>query len=300
MKKFLSMLLVLALTITCFTNFTPIQAADDGVWVLVNQYFEIQESDNSYGCHYYIKDYKYDENNMTVYFEKEAHLNNIDGDFHCTFSASGQVLTTTAKADEPIQFSVESYVSGNSMDGMIYTNNLITSIKGYALWFRDVKEYSHYYITSQTGPEYIQSDSAIVEYTLGKGKNYGDQEIIDMQQQSSDSVIHSYFVYEWKSGIPSIVAPSKVTLKSVSLGTNKATVKWKKITKNCKGYEIEVSTNKNFSNAKVYTVNKNKTIKKTISNLEEDVIYYIRVRAFNSKDGQKSYSAYSKVKKIVL
>ena len=237
---------------------------------------------------------------MTAYFEKEAHLNNIDGDFHCTFSASGQVLTTTAKADEPIQFSVESQVSGNSMDGMIYTNNLITAIKGTTLWFRDVKEYSHYYVTSQTGPSYIQSDSAIVEYSLGKGKNYGDQEIIDMQQQSSDSIIHSYFVYEWKSGIPSIAAPGKVTISKATAGTNKVTIKIKKISKNCKGYEFEIATKKDFSNAKIYTVNKNKTIKKTISGLEEDVIYYIRVRAFNSKDGQKSYGAYSKVKKIVL
>ena len=279
---------------------TPVQAADEGVWVLVKQYFEIEESKNDYGCRYYIKDYSYDETEKIAYFEKEAHLSNIDGDFHCMFYASGQVLTTTATADEPIKFAVESHVSGNSLDNMIYMNNLTTNIKGYALWFRDVNKYDHYYITSETGPGYVQSDSAIVAYTLGKGKNYGDQEIIDMCQQSSDSAIHSYFVYEWRASAPSITAPGKVTIKKASLGTNKVTVKIKKITKNCKGYEFEIATKKNFSDAKVYTVNKNKTVKKAISGLDEDVIYYIRVRAFNSKDGQKAYGPYSKVKKIVL
>ncbi len=302
-KKSVAILTVLTLIGCLFFIDIPVQAAEQGVWVLVNQYFEIEEPDNSYGCAYYIKNYKYDESEKKAYFEKEAHLSNIDGDFHCMFYASGQVLTPVVKADEPVKFAVESHVSGNTLDNMGFSNNLVTTIKGYLLWFRDVNEYSHYYITSCTGVDYTQSDSAIVEYKLGNGKNYGDQEIIDMCQSSGNStsgLIHSYFVYEWRASAPSITAPGKVTIKKASVGTNKVTVKIKKITKNCKGYEFEIATKKDFSDAKVYTVNKNKTVKKAISGLKEDVIYYVRVRAFNSKDGQKAYGPYSKVKKVVL
>ena len=85
-----------------------------------------------------------------------------------------------------------------------------------------------------------------------------------------------------------------------TVSDNKVTIKIKKITKNCKGYEFEVATKKDFSDAKVYTVKKNKTVKKTISGLDEDIVYYIRVRAFNSKDGQKVYGNYSKIKKVIL
>ena len=310
MKRFKKLTLALILTLigSLFIGFTPAQAADsDGVWVLVGHEFNISEpkfDDGSpYNSNFYIEKYDYDESKNEAYFEKKAVLNNIDGHFECNMFGTCRALTTVAGPDDDIKFESISWVTGSNMDGLSYGNNMVVNWKGFIIYWRDINDYDHCYISSGTGVDPVSKDSAIVAYSLGKGKEYGEQVKVAASQSHGNvdrGEIECCFIYEWRASAPSIEAPGKVTIKSASTGTNKVTVKIKKISKNCKGYEFEIATKKDFSDAKTYTVNKNKTIKKTISGLDEDVIYYIRVRAFNSKDGQKAYGAYSKTKKIVL
>ncbi len=302
-KRLVSVLAALAVILCLIPADIKASAADEGVWVLVDQYFEVKEPNNDYGCKYFIKKYEYDSSEYMAKYEKEAQLENADGIFNCTFFATCKALTPTVKAGENMKFQVNTWVSGNTLDGMGYRNAIFVTEGEFALYFRDKDDYDQYWLKSQTGPDYIESDSAIVEREMGSGKEYGEKYTVKAEQQSGNAdsgIIKSFFVYEWKAPAPAIKAPGKVNIKSASAGTDKVTVKIKKITKNCKGYEFEIATKKDFSDAKVYTVSKNKTVKKAISGLKEDVIYYIRVRAFNSKDGQKAYGPYSKVKKVVL
>ncbi|MBP5331120.1 MAG: hypothetical protein J6Y89_04645 [Lachnospiraceae bacterium] len=302
-KKLTAVLAALAIILCLVPTDLKASAADEGVWVLVDQYFEVKEPVNDYGCKFFLKKYEYDSATYTASYEKEAQLENADGVFNCTFYATCKALTPTVKAGENMQFEVKTWVSGNTLDNMMYSNSIYLTEGEYAIYFRDKDEYSHYWLKSETGVDYKESDSAIVEREMGSGKEYGEKYTVKAEQQSGNAdsgIIKSFFVYEWKAPAPAIAAPGKVTIKSASAGDGKVTVKIKKIAKNCKGYEFEIATKKDFSDAKVYVVNKNKTVKKVISGLKEDVIYYIRVRAFNSKDGQNAYGAYSKVKKIVL
>lgn len=303
MRRLLAIITSVIICVTLIPFSDTSAAVEEGVWQLVNVYYETTDPEPPSGQYYteYFLESKYDEKQMIASNTRNQHLHNIDGDFYATFTGHCNVLTPTVKAGEEMKFYVESEVSADASYELISALNATITEKGFLLWFRDVEEYSHYYITSQIGSGYKQKDSAVVSREMSAGKSFEEKYVADLEfsGDASGGQVHFYFEYEWTK--PVIVStPAKATIKSVSLGTNKATVKWKKISKNCKGYEIEVASKKDFSDAKVYTINKNKTVKKAVSGLKEDVIYYIRVRAINSKDGQKSYGAYSKVKKIVL
>ncbi len=303
MKRFLALMTCVILCIALLPA-AGAKADDEGVWQLVECYYETHAPAAPSGQYYteYSLESNYDAKETEAFHTKTVHVHNIDGDFNATFTGHCVALTPTVKAGELMDFYVETGVSGNTLDGLISSLSGTMVEKGYLIYFTDVQDDAHKYITAQTGPDYVPNDSAVVARSMSAGKTFGDQYVVDLEFSSGNTsfgYVNFYFVYEWTKPV-TIAAPAKATLKSVSLGTKKATVKWKKITKNCKGYEIEVATKKDFSNAEVYTVNKNKTVKKAISGLKEDVIYYIRVRAFNSKDGQVAYGEYSKTKKIVL
>ena len=74
---------------------------------------------------------------------------------------------------------------------------------------------------------------------------------------------------------------------------SKKMLTWKKV-KNAKGYEVQVSTDKNFkkSKTKTYTVAVNK--KKLTSIIKKGRKYYVRVRAYRSAMNGKVYSTYTK------
>ncbi|MDE6760056.1 MAG: leucine-rich repeat protein, partial [Lachnospiraceae bacterium] len=76
-------------------------------------------------------------------------------------------------------------------------------------------------------------------------------------------------------------------------------LKWKKVS-GASGYQIQVSTKKNFKGAKTYTV-KNRT-KYTISKLKSRKKYYIRIRAYKNyraENGKpkKAYGKYATINK---
>lgn len=61
------------------------------------------------------------------------------------------------------------------------------------------------------------------------------------------------------------------------------------------GYQVVYSTNRSFRKAKKKIVSKRKIV---LSGLQAGKTYYVRVRAFQEKDGTRSYGAYSKMKKV--
>ena len=77
----------------------------------------------------------------------------------------------------------------------------------------------------------------------------------------------------------------------------KALVKWKKNAK-AMGYQIQYSTNKNFSGATTRTVTGAKKTSYTISGLSKNTKYYVRVRAYYNKGGMKSYTSWSGSKTV--
>jgi hypothetical protein len=92
--------------------------------------------------------------------------------------------------------------------------------------------------------------------------------------------------------------PAQAKIKSVKAGKKKATVRFKKVSKNVTGYEIQI-TDKN-TGAVVKTVyakkSKKKVIKKTVKGLSKKTKYTAMVRAYNTVDGKTYYGAWSKAK----
>ena len=75
------------------------------------------------------------------------------------------------------------------------------------------------------------------------------------------------------------------------------TVSWKNNIKNVTGYEIQYSTSKKFTKKTTKTV-KVKSSKSTVKKLKSKKKYYVKVRAYKTKNGKTVYSAWSKIKTV--
>ena len=91
------------------------------------------------------------------------------------------------------------------------------------------------------------------------------------------------------------IVPGKTSLSKLTSTKNSITAKWKKKTSQVTGYQIQYSTNKDFSSAKTISVSKNSSTKK-ISKLKQGTTYYVRVRTYKKTNGKKYYSNWSSAK----
>ncbi len=92
------------------------------------------------------------------------------------------------------------------------------------------------------------------------------------------------------------VAPKKAVVKKVkALGKKKIKVTVKKSSEQISGYEVTLSTKKNFRNAKKVTTKKNVV---TVKKLKAGKKYFVKVRAFKKVGNKKIYGNYSAVKKV--
>lgn len=95
-----------------------------------------------------------------------------------------------------------------------------------------------------------------------------------------------------------VAAPKKAVVKTVkALGKKKVKVAVKKTSEKVTGYEIVLSTKKNFKNAKKVTTKKNVI---TVKKLKAGKKYFVKVRAFKKMGNKKVYGKYSAVKKVVV
>lgn len=98
--------------------------------------------------------------------------------------------------------------------------------------------------------------------------------------------------------IETAIAPKKAVLKKVK-ATDKKKVKIivKKTSEKINGYEVILSTKKNFKKAKKVTTKKNIV---TVRKLKASKKYFVKVRAFKKVGNKKIYGKYSTVKKVIV
>ena len=99
------------------------------------------------------------------------------------------------------------------------------------------------------------------------------------------------------------IKPKATSFSSLTAGSKKFTVKWKKQATQTTGYQVQVATNKKFKkNKKTVTIKKQKTTKTTVKKLKAKKKYYVRVRTYKTvKINGKSiriYSGWSKAKTV--
>lgn len=94
--------------------------------------------------------------------------------------------------------------------------------------------------------------------------------------------------------------PKKEAVRSAySSGSKKIVTKWKKLSGSCTGYQLQLSTSKNFKSGTITkNINNKNKLSYTRKNLKQGGLYYIRVRGFTSYDGQKIYGTWSSVKNV--
>ena len=124
----------------------------------------------------------------------------------------------------------------------------------------------------------------------------------------------SYQQYEWNkttftktgggsssggsSSSKTAVKPAQVKNPKASSASKKVTLTWTKLSKNCTGYQAQLSTNKNFKNAKTKKLTSKNKNKATWSSLKAGKTVYLRVRAYNTKNKKTKYGSWSKTVKI--
>ena len=94
------------------------------------------------------------------------------------------------------------------------------------------------------------------------------------------------------------VKPRTTSIKSLSSGSKRFTVKWYKRTTQTTGYQVQYSTSSKFTSPKTVTISKTGTTSKTISKLKAKKKYYVRVRTYKTVNGTKYYSSWSKARYV--
>ena len=93
------------------------------------------------------------------------------------------------------------------------------------------------------------------------------------------------------------VTPAKAKITSAKVKGKKLTLKWKRIAKNTKGYQIGLKDKKSGMTRYISVKQGSKaTVTKIVKKLEKGRKYAIKVRAYNIVEGQKVYGAWSKAK----
>ena len=92
--------------------------------------------------------------------------------------------------------------------------------------------------------------------------------------------------------------PKTTKIKSLTPGSKKVKVTWKKGTKGITdGYQIRYSKKSNFSKPKYKNIKGQKKYKTTIKKLKKNKKYYFQIRTYKVVSGKKYYSDWSKTKK---
>ncbi|MGN0457994.1 MAG: leucine-rich repeat protein [Eubacterium sp.] len=133
----------------------------------------------------------------------------------------------------------------------------------------------------------ISSSNYTVSYASGR-KNVGKYAVKVTFKGNYSGTKTLYFT----------IKPKATSISSLTAGSKKFTVKWKKQSTQTTGYQIQYSTSSKFSNAKTVIVSKNSTTSKTISKLSAKKKYYVRVRTYKTVGSTKYYSSWSSAKSV--
>ncbi|MDE6904659.1 MAG: hypothetical protein K2P76_06960 [Lachnospiraceae bacterium] len=184
-------------------------------------------------------------------------------------------LKYTLRIGTPVIKNVE-----NTSGGIKVSWKKVSQAESYKL-FRRVKDSGKWEIVANlTGTSYTDKKAK----TNGRTYQYKVYAL-------TDSVLSN------PSGMWTISYLSSPEITSIGIGKpGEIRVKWKR-NKYAEGYQIQYATKKDFSNAKIISVPNGKTVKKTISKLNKNKKYYIRIRSYVRSYGE-FYSPWSKKKSV--
>lgn len=188
------------------------------------------------------------------------------------------------------------YMTAGSSSGSKYYD-LVPRQQSYIAnrWQQDVPTYSVIDITDTTftintyrtdTEEKIDETFSIAKVNESENKNQTDNKK-QLTTEKKDTT----------KPIETAIAPKKAVLKKVkATGKKKVKIIVKKTSEKINGYEVILSTKKNFKKAKKVTTKKNAV---TVKKLKAGKKYFVKVRAFKKVGNKKIYGKYSTVKKLL-
>lgn len=194
------------------------------------------------------------------------------------------------------------YMTAGSSSGSKYYD-LVPRQQSYIAnrWQQDVPTYSVIDITDTTftintyrtdTEEKIDETFSIAKVNESDNKNQTDNTQTDNKKQPTTAKKNT------TKPVEKAVAPKKAVVKRVkALGKKKIKITVKKSPEQVSGYEVTLSTKKNFKNAKKITTKKNVI---TVKKLKAGKKYFVKVRAFKKVGNKKIYGNYSTVKKVIV
>lgn len=93
------------------------------------------------------------------------------------------------------------------------------------------------------------------------------------------------------------INPQKTAIIKLTPSSKAFTVKYRKVSKQISGYQIQYSTKSSFKGAGIKTVSASKTSQK-YKGLRAKKTYYVRVRTYKTVKGKKYYSDWSSIKRV--
>lgn len=148
-------------------------------------------------------------------------------------------------------------------------------------------------VTVKAGTKTLTTDDYTVTYASGR-KNVGKYSVKVTLKGNYTGSKTVYFT----------IVPKGTTLKTLTPGSKKVTVRWtKQATKMSSsvitGYEIQLATNSKFTTGKkTVTVSGYGKVSKVVSSLKGSQKYYVRIRTYKTVSGVKYYSPWSAVKSV--
>ena len=189
------------------------------------------------------------------------------------------------------------YMTAGSSSGSKYYD-LVPRQQSYIAnrWQQDVPTYSVIDITDTTftintyrtdTEEKIDETFSIAKVNESENKNQTDNK----KQPATEKK-------DTTKPIETAIAPKKAVLKKgKATGKKKVKIIVKKTSEKINGYEVILSTKKNFKKAKKVTTKKNAV---TVKKLKAGKKYFVKVRAFKKVGNKKIYGKYSTVKKVIV
>ncbi|WP_026494545.1 fibronectin type III domain-containing protein [Butyrivibrio sp. WCD3002] len=263
----------------------------------------------------YIMNNKYDEKDSKVYHYLTgydyANYTWYKADFIGTCVIPPATITGDSKVTLPLTLSIENNEMTVSAKGELQYRAQLTwnssHVDGYRYFISDTKDDETMIDVFTVYPNRQTAEDSF-SCTIPSGKQDGEKaELIFCTNNYDYGVIKTIWTYTWKSGASgdtaqidkSIKAPAKISGIKAKKKGNGCTIFWKKTSKNCKGYEIQVATDKKFKNnvKSVMVSGKNKKSGK-VTGLNKNTTYYSRVRAYNKSAKGYRYGKWSKITKF--
>ena len=194
------------------------------------------------------------------------------------------------------------YMTAGSSSGSKYYD-LVPRQQSYIAnrWQQDVPTYSVIDITDTTFTinTYRTDTEEKIDETFSIAKvNEENSKKDDNKQETTEKKQPTTAKKETTKPAVKVAAPKKAVIKNVKAsGKKKVKISVKKIPEKVNGYEIVLSTKKNFKNAKKVITKKHVV---TMKKLKAGKKYFVRVRAFKKVGNKMIYGKYSTVKKVIV